>query len=174
MATRAKKLQQQRRSSIISESAEKIPRNLRDRPEFTTLMRTINRTKGGSVPDVKIPPSPSRKDSLKVIFERRNSTGEQQPPETRRDKIANSFTYESILHDHVVGLKALLIRREAASTAHDADAILKFVVERAEVRYTPPVSPCVCLSLCMIFVVVARRLSLFLSLTHPFYPSLSV
>lgn len=106
--------------------------NLRDRPEFTTLTK-VNR-KGCSADEKKVPrvSSPSRKDSLKIISERKASL-EDLPIQSRRDKIANSFTYESILHDQVVSLKALLIRTQAASTSHDPDAIMNYVGERAEV-----------------------------------------
>ena len=111
------------RGSADSTSDEKNTSRIRDRPDFTTLMKVRTRKIGHT-----------RACSLSESFERRVAKPFQN--ESRREKIANSFTYESILHDLVVNLKAIQIRTQATSTAHDADAIIEFVGRRAEVRHT--------------------------------------
>ena len=121
------------RGSADSISDEKNASRIRDRPDFTTLMKVRTRKIGPADSD-KIKGTHIRACSLSESFERRVAKPFQN--ESRREKIANSFTYESILHDLVVNLKAIQIRTQATSTAHDADAIIEFVGRRAEVRQT--------------------------------------
>ena len=137
MSLKHSKLSPRRQS--IDKSVVKNAKILKERPEFTTLTKINRKASTGTCCDEKkipCPSSPSRRDSLKVIAERKASM-EELPIETRRDKMANSYTYESILHDQVVSLKALLIRTQAAATSHDDDAIMAYVGERAEVCRDP-------------------------------------
>ena len=127
---------------------ERNASRISDRPDFTTLMKVRTRKIGPAGSD-KIKGAPIRACSLSRSFESRVARPFQV--ESRRDQIANSFTYESILHDLVVNLKAIQIRTQATNTAHDADAIIEFVGRRAEVRHTT-VSIMIALKQCIDFV----------------------
>ena len=111
---------------------ERNAKLIRDRPDFTTLMKTTPRKTGYAVNE-KTPGPRIRAGSLGRSSEHKVTVRPAQLG-SRREQIANSFTYESILHDLVVNLKALQIRTQARSTAHDADAIAEYVGRRAEVK----------------------------------------
>jgi hypothetical protein len=76
------------------ENKEELRRQkmLLDRPEFTTL--------------TKVKPLKKNDNNDKKLVK----TEKEPNVTTRRDKIANDMTYESILHDQIVNMKALQIR----------------------------------------------------------------
>ena len=102
-----------------------------ERPEFTTSKKLTKRRVRPTATD-KASSLPIRADSYQKDHGRRVSTSKPQL-EIRRENIARSYTYKSILYDQIVSLESFLIIAKAASTGHDIDEVLASVGSRARV-----------------------------------------
>lgn len=100
--------------------------SLKDRPEFTTLMKAKVRTPVRDDENAKLVSHSHQRESQKKLMSRSELIS------SRREFKANNLSYEAILHDQMVAVKALLIRTQAANTAHDPAVIMSFVGQRAE------------------------------------------
>jgi hypothetical protein len=92
MTTKGKKSVPSPKRNDQNKEEMKRQKILLDRPEFTTL--------------TKVKPLKKKDNNDKKLIQ----TDKEPNVTTRRDKIANDITYESILHDQIVNMKALQIR----------------------------------------------------------------
>ena len=97
-----------------------------ERPEFTTSKKLTIRLKRPAVVDNVVA------DNYEKSNGRRVSAPKPQL-ESRRENIARSYTFESILYDQILSLESLLIIAKAASTGHDIEEVLSCVGSRARV-----------------------------------------
>ena len=120
-----------------------------ERPEFTTSKKlTKRRTRPVDV-DTAVA------DNYEKCIWRRVSAPKPQL-ESRRENIARSYTYESILYDQIVSLESLLIIAKAASTGHDIDEVLSCVGSRARVYHVDFVYMAFVLLDCSIYELFRR------------------
>lgn len=116
-----------------SDSSATDPRSrclLNQRHEVSSVKKATNQ-QIGSVTSAHLKSFHTKPKSLEVIA--RNARDVSSLP--FGDKESFDCTYESILRDQFVELQTLLIRTQAASTAHDNDEILSCVGARAKVFY---------------------------------------
>ena len=109
---------------------------LNKRPEFTTLMKAKPRIIIHSDDPLQINQYGGSEFSNHRAYAAHHMhekvpTNRTEVIIARRDRDSNNLTYESILHNQIVGVKTLLIRAQAANMAHDPLAVMSYVEERA-------------------------------------------
>jgi hypothetical protein len=104
-------------------------RSLLNQQHEVSSVKKVTNQQVGSATNARLKSSHLRPKSQEIITRKAPNVSSL----TFGDKESFDCTYESILRDQVIQLQALLIRTQAASTAHDNDEILSCVGARAKV-----------------------------------------
>jgi hypothetical protein len=116
-------------------SADPRSRSLLNQRHEVSSVKKVTNQQIGSATNARLKSSHLRPKSQETVARKAPNVSSQ----TFGDKESFDCTYESILHDQVIQLQTLLIRTQAASTAHDNEEILSCVGATAKVFHSSPV-----------------------------------